>query len=365
MSKLKSLFGTAVDRLQVVVDKSKDLYAPLWYPQYFDVAPPQQSLTYVSTIGRSRIEAAATVVDRDGKTPLRSRQGLEKLSGEIPAIKEMFALKESDYRDYLALQNLPGIDDQTKMNQILELVWGDVKKAGDSCHKRMDIFCLQAISTGKIKINTDTNPDGIVHDEIDLLIATDNKKQAAVSWADATNATPLKDIETLVVDAKRRGISFAKILMSYPLWAKVRVTNEVKNTMLTYYYGPKAAGSNAMAVTILERVNEYLTANKMPIIEIVDESIGIEKDGKITASNFFDENNASFVPAGKLGTIKNALAIEKIRPVQHVTYADYNKVLISKWSQNEPFGEFTKAEWNAFPSFEAIDSTYILTAVYP
>lgn len=364
MSKLKSVFGTAVDSLQVMVDKSKTLYAPLWYPQYFEVAPPQQSLTYQSAIGRARVEAAASVVDRNAPAPIRTRQGLEKLTGKIPAIKEKFQLSEDDYRDYLALQNMPGVDDQTKLKQVLDFIWGDVAKAGDSCHKRMDIFCLQALSTGYIKINTTTNPDGVVHDDIDLLMSSDNRKQGAVTWATAGSATPLTDIETVVADAKKRGISFAKILMSWNLWAKFKATTEVKSTMLTYYYGPKAAGSNAMAVTILDKVNEYLAANKLPIIEIVDESIGIEKDGVITTSNYFDDNNATFIPAGKLGTIKNAIAIEKIKPVEKVTYADYNKVLISKWSDNEPFCEWTKGEWNAFPSWETIDSCYILTCVF-
>ena len=366
MSKLKSLFGAAVDRLQVMVDKSKTLYAPLFYPRFFDVAPPQQSLTYVSTIGRNRVEAAASVVDRDGKTPLRSRQGLEKLSGEIPAIKEMFILKESDYRDFLAIQGMQGVDDATKLNQLLDLVWGDVKRSGDSCHKRIDIMVLQALSTGKIPLNTTNNPDGIVLDtEIDLLMSASNKKQAAVTWATAGSATPITDIETVVTDAKSRGYSFEKILMSFALWLKFKKTTEVIQSMQAYFYGPKpGAGFNPIAVTTLDKVNEFLQANKLPIIEIVDESIGVEKDGAITTTNFFDANNATFVPAGKLGSIKNALAIEKIKPVQHVTYADYNKVLISKWSSNEPFGEFTKGEWNAFPAWEAIDACYLLTCVF-
>lgn len=364
MGKLKSVFGNTIDKLQVFIDKSKDLYASLWYPQYFDVAPPQQSLTFISAIGRSRIEAAASIVDRDSATPLRTRQGLETYSGKIPAIRQMFALKEEDYRDFLALQNMPGIDDKTKMNQILDLIWGDVKRCGDSCHKRVDAMCLMAISTGKIKIDVTNNPDGLVHSDIDLLMPSANKKQAASTWATANTAKPITDIETVVSDAKGRGITFSEVLISYDLWLKFKAADQVQNTMLTYFYGPKAAGSSAWAVTTLDRINEYLSANKLPVIRIVDESIGIEKDGVITPTKFFDENNASFIPAGKLGSIKNALAMEKMQPVEHVTYADYNKVLISKWRQNEPWGEFTKGEWNAFPSFEAIDSTYLLTCVF-
>jgi hypothetical protein len=365
MSKYKSLFGTSVDKLQIMIDKSKSLFAPLWYPKYFDVAPPQQSLTYTSIIGSERIEAAASVVDRDGKTPLRDRAGLAKLTGEIPAIKQMLQLKESDYRDFLAIQGTQGVDDQTKLKQLLDLIWGDVKKCGDAPHKRMDIMVLQALSTGKVVINTTTNPDGIVHDDIDLLMDSANKKTAAVTWATAATATPITDIETVLADARSRGLGFAKILMSQTLWLKFRKAKEVIDTMQAYFYAAKPGGGiNPIAITTLDRVNEFMTANQLPVIEIVNESIGVTKDGSITASNYFDANNCTFIPAGKLGTIKNALAIEKLKPVDKVNYADYNKVLISKWSQNEPFGEFTKGEWNAFPSWETIDSCYILTCVF-
>lgn len=364
MSQLKSIFGNAVDRLQVMVDKSKDLFAPLWYPKYFDVATPQTSLTYTSVIGRSRIEAAASVVDRDAATPLRNRAGLEKLSGEIPAIKQMYVLKESDYRDYINIQNA-NVDDQTKLRQVLDLIWGDVKKCGDGCHKRVDMFVLQALSTGKITISTTTNPDGIVQSDIDLLMSSSNKKNSATTWGTAETATPITDIENVVSDAKARGINFAKILMSDTLWQKFRQTKQVKDTLMAFFYGPKpGSGFNPIAVSTLDRVNEFLSATGLPIIEVVNEVIGVEKDGAITAVKPFDEDNATFIPAGKLGVIKNALAIEQLRPVQNVAYANANGVLISKFSSNEPFAEYTKGEWNAFPAWETIDSCYILTAVH-
>lgn len=363
MSKLRSLFPGS-SNIQLMIDASATRYAPLWYPQYFDVAPPQTSLTYTSVIGRNRIEAAATVVSRGSKTPLRSRQGLEKLNGEIPPISEMFSLDENQYRDYLSIQSATGVSDEVKRNQMLDLVWGDVKRAGDAPHKRVDALALMAVSTGTIKINVTNNPDGAVQPDIDLLMPASNKKNAAVSWAIKETATPITDIETVVEDARGRGLSFAKILMTKTLWLKFKKAKEVVDSLIAYYYASKpAAGFNPIAVSTIEKVNEFLSANMLPIIEIVDTQIGVEKDGKVSPFEFFEANNVAFVPAGKLGVIKNALAMEQLRPTAGIDYANYNGVLISKWSENEPWGEHTKGEWNAFPALEAIDSMYILTAV--
>ena len=202
MTKIKSIFGGYADRLQVVIDNSAARFAPTWYPRYFGWAPVQQSLTFVSAIGRSRIEAAASVVSRDSETPWRSRQGLEKMTGEIPAIKEGFKMTESDYREYMSLQSL-NVDDATKRNQILEFIFGDVKKVGDAAHKRLDIMALEAVSTGKISLDIDNNPDGIVlANPVDLLMPTGNKKNAAVSWATPATATPITDIENFVKAGK-------------------------------------------------------------------------------------------------------------------------------------------------------------------
>ena len=101
----------------------------------------------------------------------------------------------------------------------------------------------------------------------------------------------------------------------------------------------------------------------LPIIEIVDQSIGIEKDGIIGTIQPFETKNVVFVPKGKLGTIKNALSLEQMQPIKHIDYASYNNALISKWQENDPWSEFTGVELNAFPSFESIDNVYILTAI--
>src|SRR5690606_16606977 len=105
---------------------------------------------------------------------------LEKLTGEIPAIKEMFKMAESDYRDFLTMQAL-NVDDATKRAQLLDFLYGDVKKAGDSAHKRLDIMALEAISTGKISLDINNNPDGLVlANPVDLLMPATNKKKGAV-----------------------------------------------------------------------------------------------------------------------------------------------------------------------------------------
>jgi len=282
---------------------------------------------------------------------------LEKLSGEIPAMSEKFKMSSNDYYDFLALQSIQGVDDATKRQQLLDLMFDDIKKCGDAPLKRIDMMCLQAISTGKIKISATTNPDGLVFDDIDLLMPAGNKTNAAVAWSNIASTPISVDIPAVVSAGQARGIKYSKMLMSRTKWLQFQLVTEVK-TLLSNYLGFKQAGN---ILVTLDNVNTMLTANMFPIIEVVDETIGIEKDGVITTQKPFEDSNVAFIPEGELGTIKNAVAIEQIRPVDQVKYGTFQRVLLSKWSENDPFGEWTKGELNAFPSVEAIDRISLLS----
>jgi hypothetical protein len=97
------------------------------------------------------------------------------------------------------------------------------------------------------------------------------------------------------------------------------------------------------------------------MFEVIDPVIGVEKDGVITNIRPWKAENVALVPDGILGTIHNSLAMEELMPVPEVKYAKYQNILISKWFENNPFGEYTLGEWNAFPGFELIEQCYILT----
>lgn len=356
MAKLNSIFGAYADKLQVMVDRSLDKFAPTWFEQYFDFGVPQMSLSFVTVIGKTRIEAAASVIARGSAAPLRTRAGLDKLTGNIPPISEKFAMDEELMRQFMTIQQLP-VSDQVKKNQLLELLFGDVKKVGDALMKRLDIMCLEAISTGKISLDVNNNPDGVtLANPIDLLMPSANKSNAAVDWGTAATATPISDIETATSAAKAKGIAPAKALMSLAAWQKFRKSTEVKDYMKTFY-----GQSNNKVLPTLQAVNDFMQEQMLPVIEVVDHSIGIEKDGQISTIRPFDDNNVALVPAGKLGTIHNALSVEQLKPVEKVSYATFKNGLISKWQENEPWQEFTKGELNAFPGVDAIDAVQLIS----
>lgn len=355
--RITSVFGNYADRLQTMIDLNLSRFDRVWFDRYFDMAVPAPTLNFTTVIGRSRIEAAASIVDRNTPAPLRSRPALEKLQGEVPAIMEKIKMTESDYRNYLTVQNL-NLADSTKKAQLLDLLFNDIKRVGTSVFKRLDMLVLQGLRYGLVNVTVTNNPDALVTGDIDLLMSANNKKFCSVVWSAANAATmkPITDINSVVKAAKAKGVTFEKILMNLTdFWAMASAT-ETLTYMLGFYNLP----SSAKVMPTIDKINDMLRGMRLPVIEIVDVQIGVEKDGVISASEPFAAGGLTFVPSGKLGVIHNAVAIEELSPAKQVSYAKYRNALISKWSETDPFAEWTKAELNAFPGFEAIDSIYLL-----
>lgn len=352
----KSIFGTQVEALQVLLDTRAEQFNDVWYKKHFTWDLPQVGLTFSAVLGASIIKAAASVVARDAETPLRARQALSVINGEIPAIKEMLPLNENQLREFMGLSAMSNITPEQKKNQALKLIWDDANTVVASIHNRLNFMAIQAVSKGSITLDTDTNPDGIVV-EIPLGLLPANQHETAISWDTPETATPLQDIMGIIRGANG---SVGKILMDQSKYFEMMATQEVKDTLGSFFGLTKTSSNSATAPLTLGRLNQYMEESGFPLIEVLNEKTAVEKNGVAVMVNPFVAGNVSFVPAGDLGVIKNAFAIEELSPVDQVTYAVAERVLVSKWKRNEPFREFTKAECNAFPVVNVIEGIHIL-----
>jgi hypothetical protein len=357
MAVVASFFGdiASSENLQLTIDNQIQLlYGKSIWRNLLDVGIPQIDLTFTSIIGRSRIEAAASIVDPDAPAPLRGRAAIEKLDGKIPTIKEKFAMNQDDYRKLKALQALP-ISDTAKLDIMVKAFSDDVTKAAVSPDYRIDIMLLQALSTFTIDVSITNNPDGVAFGIIPLLNLASQKRTVVKAWTDPT-ADGIKDIDDVVQFAANIGRSFSEIWIDNSKWLQLKNLASTK----AYISGLQNPGSNNKYNVDLESVNEYLTKNNNPPLRILNERRGIEVDGVIQVFNPWKVENITFMPAGKVGTLHNAISIDTWEPVPFVTYANYDKAVVSKWRDNDPWKEYTGVELNAFPGLEQIDGIYIL-----
>lgn len=354
-----SYFSTLANsqNLQFLLDTSQQMLdAQSIWRQWLTPGLPQMSLNFDSAIGRDRIAAAASIVDSDSPAPLRSRNKLELYKGKIPAIKEKFRMNQDDMRSIEVLRALPLAGGNNEA--LISFLTKDLQEAAVSGDKRVDLMLLQAVSTLSIDISTTNNPDGVAYGTIDLLPQTYQKQGVPVVWTDKVNATPVDDIENFIeINLNNRGRQFGSLKMSYELWLVFKQTTQVKSMLATFYNVGKTAAT--FAVTI-NNVNEFFAANNWPPIEVIRYVTNIETDGAATFVRGFNQYALSFCPAGKLGTLFQAISMEEVHAVASKNYAKYGATLVSKWAESDPLVEYTGMEMNAFPSIN-IDAVFVLT----
>jgi hypothetical protein len=338
--------------LQALVDTGKEIYRPVVWPQFFK-RRDHYNLTFETILGESGPGAAASVVEYDTAAPLRTRKTIGKLSGSIPSIREKFRLSEKDLLDMDILRNQA----DSMQDPILDMIFDDVKSAAEAPGKRLDLIVLEALSTGKATLTTTNNPDGMVWDEaVDFGVPTTNKKGAAIVWSTSATATPIADFETMRDLAAAKGHKIQKARMTRTAWLAFKSCASVKEAINGYKLGEK---QGKYSVTV-DLVNEFMISNDLPTISIVDVSIGIEKDGVVTNYNPWSVNNVGFFVDDNMGDMYFGPIAERKHPANHVTYAEYNGVLIKKWGETDPVSEFTGCELNAFPSWKSVGSYYLL-----
>jgi hypothetical protein len=353
---VESIFGNLAlkKNIQGIIDGQLPLlFAKSKWRQYLDWGLPQTELTFDTIIGRSRIQAAASLVDPDAPAPLRSKGKLEALSGKIPTMKEAFKMTQSDYRKLKSLQNMP-ISEESIKDALMKVIDDDVVNAGLSTDYRIDVMFYQGVSNFSVDTGIINNPDGANMGVIDLLAAPYQKRGVPKVWTDPT-ADILKDIEDTVFFAGRKGRKFKEIWIDLSKWYTVKNNPTVIAKISSFY-----RQTVDLAITE-EKINEYMRENKLPPFVIIDEARNVEVDGKENIINPFEANNVAFIPDGKLGIVHNAIAIEEWEEIDGVNYAKYDRALISKWRENNPWTEFTGVELNAFPALEKIDGIYLQT----
>lgn len=317
------------------------------------------SLDFTEALGRDRISAVASIVDSDSPAPLRTLAKLEKYSGKIPKMKEKFRMNEDQLRALKTLQATNFVGGANTSAALVKFLTKHVLEASVAGDKRVDLMMLQGVSTLTIDVSTTGNPDGAATGTLDLLptLGATQKQGVPVVWTDATNAKPFDDIYNYVfINRNNRGRQFGAIMMSANLFQTFKATAQVKSYIQTLFNVGKV---NVGYSVTLDTVNLYLETNQLPPIVIVNYTSMIEVDGKPTYVQGFNNNNVAFVPSGKLGTLKNAIPLERIEPILNKNYADYGATLVSKWGTDDPMVEWTGMEMIAFPALN-VDGIFLL-----
>ena len=330
---------------------------PMYYPNFFGVKRVT-SLKWETLVGEKGAPVIADVISFDASAPEKTREVIGKMSGDIPKTAIKRSMTESEYQEYKQLQrDAQGDSDQL---ELLNLGFKDTDFVHNGVRGRMEWASMQYMSRGGTNL-TSSNNNGIVTTEfVGVGMPAANKKVSSVDWATASTADGLQDIENVLADAAKEGVSLRYIIMlttEFSLLKKQKATiDKIKGWI-----------KQTSKVVITKKViNEYLAEQENPCqIITINPALRIEdKNHNRTTICPWVRKRICFLEDLRVGDIQHgpiaAEDSESLRKKALMVKKDF--VLITKWSTEEPFKEWTKGEANAWPVVNDPEAMYILKA---
>lgn len=357
-----SIFGELTRNVQLrfdaVSELNKRLFDNVIFEKYLDWDTPQIGLTFEELIGQYNISVAAPTIGDSSKEAILGTNGLETLSESILVHAITLPMSIQDYRKVLALLDSKSIPDKVKAQQLVTLMWGNVETVVKSVLGKIDMIFLRALSNeGVFTLDDTTNPEGGVRGSISFNQPAGNIATSTTAWTPANKATVdcFDDIFS-VISAAQDKVVFGEILCSPQLIAYMCSSANIKKMIW---------GNDKSARMVMPKdLNAYMQENGFPVFTPIRRTVMVQDHNQRTPYTPWNVQNMVFVPAGKLGIVKNAFTNNELKPEPGVAYSNYNRIRVSQWgvgeTQNSNGVEFTKAEAFALPVITEMNGIYTL-----
>jgi hypothetical protein len=343
--------------VEAYVNRQRELFLQKLYWQQFFPLKYTTQLTWESLSGSGGNPVMADVIEYNASAPLKTRRVVSKITGDIPKIAIKRQMDEKDMNDYNILKALSQGD--VNKNALLDLVFNDIDFCYTGVQARTEFLAMQALSYGQISLTT-ANNNGIITEAVcDFGIPSGNKTGVTLAWSQASGATPLTDIKTLTDNAAASGYPLQYMVMDKTALGQLVANTEVQNQ---YALSLLLDDSRKYSPTLTE-LNNLLKSRLLPEIILVDSQVRFESNAHaLTNVAAWKSGYVTFLNDLKVGNILHGpIAEENSEAVsKKAIQVKRDHILLSKWAELEPFGEFTKGQANAFPRFTDTDSVFIL-----
>lgn len=289
-------------------------------------------LQYRFTRGGDGLAEAATFRAYDAESPIGSRPGLTRVSGELPPISRKVRLGEYDR---LRQRRAEG-------DQILSAIYNDARRMARAVAARMELARGDALANGSVTIEE----NGLVA-AVDFGRAANQTTAPGTLWSDTTNATVLSDLITwrdrVVTSAgSPPGASVTSTAVLRLVQRNAEIINAITGS---------AAGRTR--VTLAE-LNALLQSEGLPPFEVNDARISVagvstrvlHEDFVVMLPAPGDVNDPDSTDLG--GTLWGTTA-ESLDPDFGIEETDAPGVVAGSYSTKDPVALWTKAAGIGLP----------------
>lgn len=305
------------------------------FPLTFNVG-----LNFGNLEGETGAKVMADVVALDANVPLKGREFVEKIKGEIPKI-EVGRMKTE--RDFFRIQSLREAvsrhpNNAGVKNQLINAIYDDGIFVVNSVNARLEYMAKSLLSKGAYTSNGVTLDFGI------------EVKNASKDWFDVKNAetfNPIEDLRTAQKEALARGFRYAVAVMDLATFNQF-----VKSPLVVKFTASFAQNALGLAQEpTLAQVNTALASQNLPVIEIWESYLREEgKDGNITTTSGWELGNIHLSTTANFGETQYTLSPEAGIDLGESTKTTIDQfILVSVLGEANPMRVLTKGTAFATP----------------
>lgn len=289
---------------------------------------------------------AADVVALDSTLPLKSRDAIEKVSGDIPKMGMKVYLTEKQMKDIDAMiaLNLPE-------QEILSKIFADTSRVIAGVQERIEDIFQSELSSG---VGLAAHNDGLGI-RLDMGYASDHKFGVTKVWSDSA-ATPISDLQKVFDKALDDGNLITDMWVD-DTWLRAFYSN--KEAREQFAFIQNFVGQNIPNLNY-EQAAAVVAAKWGVTLHRVNRRIKTETNGVKTNHTAWANGVCAFTCDANVGKLVWTSCAEATRPVAGVTYQTAeNFILVSKYSTNDPLREFTSSQAMVVPVLDNVDRIYI------
>jgi len=291
---------------------------------------------------------AADVVALDAELPLKTRDSVDKVTGDIPKIGMKLYLTEKQLKD---IDNMMAIN--LPEEQIIRKIFADVPRCIDGVYERLEDIFLSELSTG-VGLAAESDGLGI---RLDVGYADDHKFGVKKVWSDA-DATPITDIQKVFDKASVEDNNLpTDIWMDDTALNAFKANKEAREqfAFIQNFVGDKIPNLDFAQAS-------QVFANKFGItLHRIARKIKTETNGVRKNHTAWADGMVVFTCDPTIGKLAWTTCAEASRPVAGVEYQTADDfILVSKYSTNDPLREFTSSQAMVVPVLDNVDRIYTL-----
>lgn len=293
----------------------------------------------------------------DAVSTLRSREGFKLTETEMAFFRESMLVKEADEQEMMRVQD----STDPYAADVLSRIFDDANTLIDGANvvpERM-IMQLLAPSDGSPKISIEANGVTYAYNyDPNSTYKTNNYADVTTTdtdkWSDTTNSDPMDDI-AVALDAveAQTGERPSIMIVSRKTMDYLKQNEKIKSAIL-------AQNTSATVFMNDNRVKEVFSS-ELGISIIVYSKQYKKEDG--TVAKFYPDGFATLIPAGALGSTWYGTTPEE-RTLMGSGEADVSivntGVAVAVSTTNDPVQTKTTVSEIVLPSYERMDSTYVI-----